>query len=480
LSEFLDWIIPEQRSAPQYPGAYTLPSHLAYALEKSKAVKKCDDVRSTEGNCVWDGPTMTQKKLRRLYSGDDGESMYVSLSVRDARGVLPTGQIVEVNASDVRGLPLSVALTRAILLVTRPAAPVVQQQQIPATTPIIHHHQTQPAAPVISQQQTLPAATRPRNRRMRQQYDSRGVPIVRTAEDTPPNSRSNSEERLLGYVRRRAPSQPKSKIMRGPDLPRVRSKDSDAHEATNHPHRDPPTTEQAMLGTAEDVLASDDQIISLLDPVQTRVDTAPNIVDSIPHSLSKPEEIGLFYPNGKVIKGTVGPTEGMVAISSPPATGIVHEHAYNSQHKATKAIASTARHSSAVRRNDSEPTVMGKNQKNFTKAFQMVYSDNEISPEEKMAKLPHYTYDWRTARLPTSTATQVTPAANAAAPDTTTASASGLQIAQQLAAPNAYEQFKPATKRDRESMELTIEVAGDHANEQGSVTEERAAKRGKG
>lgn len=49
--------------------------------------------------------------------------MYVSAELKDLRGELPDGTIAEVSAEDVRGIPLSAALAKAMLL--DPNAPVV-------------------------------------------------------------------------------------------------------------------------------------------------------------------------------------------------------------------------------------------------------------------------------------------------------------------------------------------------------------------
>lgn len=135
LEELFDWIIPEKRSVPEYPGAFTLPSHLAFALEKSKAVKKCDDWHSTGGKCIRDATTGHQKRRTELHYGLDGESMYVSKPLRDIRGELPDGQLAEVRASDVRDQPLSAVLARATLLGNRLLAPFVPQQPPPLPSP---------------------------------------------------------------------------------------------------------------------------------------------------------------------------------------------------------------------------------------------------------------------------------------------------------------------------------------------------------
>lgn len=116
------------------------------------------------------------------------------------------------------------------------------------------------------------------------------------------------------------------------------------------------------------------------------------------------EDSGLLYPDNKVIKGTTGPTDDMAVVASPSiGAKVVIDRVSDDPDEVANAAPTRSKPVSSPDNNG--PIGMTKNAKRFSKIFQLVFSDNLISPKGKMAKLPKYAWNAAPITAPSPTAT---------------------------------------------------------------------------
>ncbi|KAK4693948.1 hypothetical protein P7C71_g3546, partial [Lecanoromycetidae sp. Uapishka_2] len=251
-------------------------------------------------------------------------------------------------------------------------------------------------------------------------------------------------------------------------------------------------------------LNDDDQAPLRGKAIASSPGTVPTVAESTPQAKRKPDP-GLRYPKGKVLRGTIGPIDDMVALPNPQTNAkIVIDLVSDSSDEAAKAAPKHQALASSP--DDKKPVGMQKNAKRYSKITKMAYSDNEISPEEKMAALPEYA--WIVAPVsapdPTTKALMANPVAapmarvgvltkmaysdNEISPEEKMAA---LPRYARMAAPvsvpdpnakapiGGREQHKVAQKQSRKRMNVGEEGVGNVGKgpDKGSKEEGRAAKR---
>ena len=116
LFDWAQWIVPEERNIPGYPGKFRLEAPYRYGLEKWKAVILYNSQQKHGAHFTPDLPPHLSI-TDQLYTGTDGRSLYLSKESRDMRGLMENGEMAEISAADCEDVSLTEVLNRVGRLV---------------------------------------------------------------------------------------------------------------------------------------------------------------------------------------------------------------------------------------------------------------------------------------------------------------------------------------------------------------------------
>ena len=111
LFRWAQWIFPEKRVIPKFPGKFHLEAPYRYGLEKWKAVILYDSQQEHGARFKPKLPPHLSRTVQ-LCTGTDGRSLYVSKESRDMRGLMEDGEEAEISAADCEDVSLTEVLKR--------------------------------------------------------------------------------------------------------------------------------------------------------------------------------------------------------------------------------------------------------------------------------------------------------------------------------------------------------------------------------